>query len=409
MAVGAVALSVGMVRVDRLLTAEAVRELGWLYAFGPEGARAVLAAIASSMITVAGLTFSITMLTLQLASSQFGHRILRNFMRDRGNQVVQGTFIATFVYCLLILRTVQGVEGASFVPHLSVATGVLLAMASLAVLIFFIHHTATAIRMETILVQLTEEARSTIDHLYPEQIGDERTSSEVEDYSRTPGPPMKEACAVRSELSGYVQTIDEQAIMQIATECDLVLSIEARPGRFVVQSDSLLTAYPPERVDKRVHQQLRNSITVGQERTPSQDLDFAIHRIVEIAQRAMSPGINDPTTAIYCLDRIQELLTRLSTRRIPGPHRNDECGRLRVLTEAVSFEEIASRLFGAIARYSITDAEVTAALIRAIDRVALHSPVEARARLSALAEAVASENRMRSRLSFEEAELRIER
>lgn len=410
MAGGAVALSAGMIRVDRLLTTEAVRELGWLYAFGPEGARAVLAAIASSMITVAGLTFSITMLTLQLASSQFGHRILRNFMRDRGNQVVLGTFIATFVYCLLILRTVQGAEGASFVPHLSVATGVLLAMVSLGILIFFIHHTANAIRIETILEQLTKEARSTIDHLYPEQLGRDSTTSEAENRCDGTFPPFGDAClTVRSECSGYVQRIDEQAIMQIATKCDLLLRIDARPGRFVVQSDALLTVYPADRVDDRINHQLCSAFVVGQERTPSQDLDFAVHRIVEIAQRAMSPGINDPTTAIYCLDRLRELLTQLARRRIPGSHRFDETGRLRVVTEAVSFEQIASRMFRAIARYSISDSEVIGALIRVIGEVALHTPAEARARLTALSDAVASEHRMCSILSSEDIAPRFER
>jgi hypothetical protein len=127
MAVMAISLSFLLVQVDSWLGVRAVRDFGWLYTFGPEGARAVLSAIAGSMITVAGLTFSITMLTLQLASSQFGPRLLRNFMADRGNQIVLGTFIATFGYCLLVLRTVRGIEGSSFVPHIAVAFGGLLA------------------------------------------------------------------------------------------------------------------------------------------------------------------------------------------------------------------------------------------------------------------------------------------
>jgi uncharacterized membrane protein len=151
MAAIAIALSFALVNLDASIGTETVRNIGWLYTFGPEGARAILSAIASSMITVAGLTFSITMLTLQLASSQFGPRLLRNFMRDRGNQVVLGTYLATFIYCLLVLRTVRGTEDAPFVPHLAVAGGVLLALASIAVLIYFIHHVANAIRIETFL------------------------------------------------------------------------------------------------------------------------------------------------------------------------------------------------------------------------------------------------------------------
>ena len=142
MAFAAIVLSFAMIRLDAAMERDVYGRIDFLYLFGPEGARSILSAVASSMITVAGLTFSITMLTLQLASSQFGPRMLRNFMRDRGNQLVPGTFISTFVYCLLVLRTVKGVEGASFVPHLAVGIGVVMAVASLAVLIYFIHHTA---------------------------------------------------------------------------------------------------------------------------------------------------------------------------------------------------------------------------------------------------------------------------
>jgi uncharacterized membrane protein len=154
MTAAAIALSFGLTALDAEVEEGTYRRIEWLYLFGPEGARAILSAIAGSMITVAGLTFSITMLTLQLASSQFGPRLLRNFMSDRGNQIVLGTFIATFLYCLLVLRTVKGVEGSSFVPHIAVAAGIVLSIASLAVLIYFIHHTARSIRLETILANL---------------------------------------------------------------------------------------------------------------------------------------------------------------------------------------------------------------------------------------------------------------
>ena len=180
MAAGAVLLSFGAVQLDAAMEADAYGRFDFIYLFGPEGARAILSAVATSMITVAGLTFSITMLTLQLASSQFGPRLLRNFMRDRGNQLVLGTFISTFVYCLLVLRTVKGVEGSSFVPHLAVAIGVVLAVAGLAVLIYFIHHTATSIRIETLLASLAQETAATIDRLFPENLGHEEPEAQGE-------------------------------------------------------------------------------------------------------------------------------------------------------------------------------------------------------------------------------------
>src|SRR5680860_988052 len=146
----AVALSFVLIQVDTLRDAAQSDNPSALYTFGAEGARAMLSVIASSMITVASLIFSITMLSLQLASSQFGPRTLGNFMRDRSNQIVLGTFIATFLYCLFVLRSVRGTEGSSFVPHLAVGFGVLMAAASVAVLLYFIHHIATSIRVETL-------------------------------------------------------------------------------------------------------------------------------------------------------------------------------------------------------------------------------------------------------------------
>ncbi|MPT23641.1 MAG: DUF2254 domain-containing protein, partial [Starkeya sp.] len=222
MAAGATALSFALVWLDTWLGQESIERLGWLYGFGPEGARAVLSAVAGSMITVAGLTFSMTMLTLQLASQQFGPRLLRSFMSDRGNQLVLGTFTSTFLYCLLVLRTVRGTEDANFVPHLSVTFGVVLAALSLAVLIYFIHHVANSIRIETVLADLSQETRSTIERLFPAQMGQEPTRHD----DRLPADLLHtlegDSRAVFVDGSGYVQRLDEAALMRIATEHDLV-------------------------------------------------------------------------------------------------------------------------------------------------------------------------------------------
>jgi uncharacterized membrane protein len=171
MALSAIALSFVLIEVDALRDVAQTDNPTALFTFGPEGARATLSVIASSMITVASLIFSITMLSLQLASSQFGPRTLGNFMQDRSNQIVLGTFIATFLYCLFVLRSVRGIEGSSFVPHLAVAFGVLMATASVAVLLYFIHHIATSIRVETLLENLAVEGCAAVDRVFPERLG----------------------------------------------------------------------------------------------------------------------------------------------------------------------------------------------------------------------------------------------
>jgi len=401
MAASAVALSFVLLKVDTWLGAETVRDLGWLYTFGPEGARAVLSAIASSMITVAGLTFSITMLTLQLASSQFGPRLLRNFMRDRGNQIVLGTFIATFVYCLLVLRTVRGTEGSSFVPHLAVAFGVLLALASIGVLIYFIHHIATSIRIETLLASLAAETHAAVDRLYPERLGRDPPPDATSAEGLVPSGFERDARTMRADASGYVQRVDLDTLLRLATEHDLLVRIAARPGRFVTEHDELYYAHPAERVSATIAEQLRGAFVIGQERTPEQDLQFSTRRIVEIAQRALSPGINDPTTALYCIDRLGETLGRLAERDIPSPLRFDESGGLRVITDVISLENLACPAFAAIARYGLEDADVIARLLGAMDALSQTARPEARRAIVDLSEAIRRDSQSKAALQFD--------
>lgn len=402
MAAAAAALSYALVGVDAAMSLEAVRKLGWLYTFGPEGARAVLSAIAGSMITVAGLTFSITMLTLQLASSQFGPRLLRSVMRDRGNQLVLGTFIATFVYCLLVLRTVRGIEGASNVPHLSVAVGVVLALASLGVLIYFIHHVANAIRIETVLAQIARDTNAAIDRLYPERLGqDPPDDTDRGTAASLPDGFERGAVAIGPERSGYVQRLDADELMRVAKEHDLIVRVEARPGRFVVERDALLRAYPAERVSKQVASILQGTVVIGTDRSPDQDVAHALRLVVEIAQRALSPGINDPTTALYCLDRLEECLLRLAERDRPSPVRFDREGRLRVVTEVDTFESLACPALAAVARYGLGDADVVRRLLDATAALARVAEPSAAAELAALEDTIRRDSSKLLKLAFD--------
>ncbi|MBJ6127076.1 DUF2254 domain-containing protein [Microvirga sp. BT325] len=388
LAVVATGLSFLLIQVDTWVGTKLVQQLGWLYTFGPEGARAILSAIAGSMITVAGLTFSITMLTLQLASSQFGPRLLRNFMRDRGNQVVLGTFISTFIYCLLVLRTVRGTDESSFVPHLSVAFGVILAIASIAVLIFFIHHTATSIRIETLLAQLASDARCAIDRLFPSEMGDEppaHASGRIEQISLHDFGGNAQPISAPS--SGYVQHIDGDLLMQLAIEHDLIVRIEAPPGSFVAAHDAVLTTFSDHCISDETLGKLRQVAVIGDDRTPTQDLEFSIRRIVEIAQRALSPGINDPTTALYCIDRLEEAFGYLAQRNPPSPARYDQTGRLRVVVEVVRFDELVCSAFSALARYAGSDADVVSRILAALFRLRAKAPPDQRQALSDVHEA----------------------
>ncbi|MEX0998785.1 MAG: DUF2254 domain-containing protein [Thermodesulfobacteriota bacterium] len=185
MVASSIAFSFIMIYVDaNIVKVSGIESLGWIYENKPEGARALLSTVAGSMITVAGVVFSITIVALTLASTQYGPRLLGNFMRDKGNQVVLGTFIATFTYCLLILRTIRGGEDSSFIPHLSVTIGVLFAIFSISVLIYFIHHAATSIQASNVISGVSKNLKHTIDLTFPERIGQGKT--ELPDWWKTP-------------------------------------------------------------------------------------------------------------------------------------------------------------------------------------------------------------------------------
>jgi uncharacterized membrane protein len=376
MAICAIAMASVLILLDSI---EAFR-VGWIahwtYAFGPESARAILSAIAGSMITVAGVTFSMTMLTLQLASSQFGPRMLRNFMRDRGNQVVLGTFLSTFVYCLLVLASVRGSSpgGGSFVPVIAVTFGMLLAVASLATLIYFIHHITTSIRIETILAKLAAEACRTVERVFPEQghapvVHSERVLAEA-----LP-PDVNDDCrSVVSSVGGYIQSVDLDGLFRVACDHNLIVRVERRIGDFVPQAGSLVVAHPYGRVSDAVVGNLRSMFSFGPERTPQYDIEFSLRRIVEVAQRALSPGINDPTTALYCLDRLGEVLGLLSDRHMPSGRIVDRDLKLRVIFEPVSFADLACPAFAAIARYGIGDDDLVARLLDVMERCSRGAP-----------------------------------
>jgi uncharacterized membrane protein len=382
MALLAISLAFVLIEVDALRDVAQTDNPTALYTFGPAGARATLSVIASSMITVASLIFSITMLSLQLASSQFGPRTLGNFMQDRSNQIVLGTFIATFLYCLVVLRSVRGTEGSSFVPHLAVAFGVLMAAASVAVLHYFIHHIASSIRVETLLEKLAVEGCAAVDHVFPERLGHGQADEAV--GQPLPDDFVTDSRQIAADSDGYVQSIGGDVLMRIAAKHDLVLRIVARPGVFVTKGACVITAYPKARVSDKIDEDLRGAVVIGRDRTSYQDLDFAIRRIVELAQRSLSPGINDPTTALYCIDRLGQVLGRFADRDIPSPMRLDQSGQLRVLTEVFDLGDLTCRAFAAIARYGMTDVDVVTRVAQTLATLETSFPVAARIAVSDL-------------------------
>jgi uncharacterized membrane protein len=367
MAVGAVMLAIATVAADRTSTNTWLRAASWVYSGSAEGASVVLGTIAGSMITIAGVVFSMTLVALSLASSQLGPRLLRNFMRDKTNQMVLGTFVATFVYCLLVLRTIRRVDEGAFVPHVSVTIGVLFALASLAVLIHFIHHVSLSIQADEIVARVAKELDAGIDRNYPEVIGRGGCTAGLSSSDRLIlGKLDREANPVGSDLDGYVQFIEDGALMELATKYGAILQIERRPGQYVVKGTPLLRCWAGDNIDAQFCENVNAAFVLGTQRTTAQDVEFSVHQLVEIALRALSPGINDSFTALACVDRLTSALHRLAARAAPSPYRHDERNRLRIVTTPVTFPLMLGEAFNQIRQHARSNAAVTVRLLESI-------------------------------------------
>lgn len=369
MMIGAVVLYFVMIYIDSyLINVEKISYLKWLSVNRPEGPRSLLSTVAGSMITVTGVVFSITIVALTLASSQFGPRLLENFMQDRGNQIVLGTFIATFVYCLLLLRTVRGGEKGAFIPHLSITVGFILAMMSIVVLIYFIHHAATSIQASNVITITGGNLDRAIDKLFPERIGQGKKVSGTwwVTPEEAPGQLGENRAPVYAGYSGYIRVVDNSGIMSMARSNDLIIEILYKPGDFIVEGSPLAYVMPEDSFTEKLGGDIKGLFIIGRKRTIEQDSEYAIHQLVEIAVRALSPGINDPFTALMCVDRLTSALCKVAEREIPSPYRYDEKNQLRVIARTVAFPNLLDSSFNLIRQYSRHSAAVTIRLLESL-------------------------------------------
>ena len=364
MAVGAGLLAFFTVWLDRVWGHDIFKALGWVWAGSPDGARAMLSAVAGSVMTVVSIVFSLTLSTLAQTSSQFGPRVLRNFTSDRGNQATLGIFIATFVYCLLVLRTVRSVDENQFVPYMSVNLGIGMALASLGVLIWFIHRIAHSIQLENIVAEIGHDFEGALDRLFPEHIGREIKPAEKPDWEIAP--------LVFSHSSGYLQSIDTDFLMNLARQHDVILRIEKKPGEFVARGGLLMRVSPPSRAPEDLRRRFSNAFAINAYRTPQQDASYSIQQLTEIAGRALSPGVNEPFTAISCIDWIGACLQGVAERPEPSPYRYDENDQLRVVAPITNFEELARSFFDPTRVYGASTPDVAAQMLDCLHDLAPH-------------------------------------
>lgn len=375
MAAGAVALSLSAVQIDRWLIGKNLSVLPTsLESFDTESARLFLTTVAGSMITVAGVAFSITMVALSLASSQFGPRLLGNFMRDRGNQVVLGTFIATFLYCLLILRLLRGFTGQA-VPEASLAIALLLTLGSLAVLIYFFHHAAMSIQVGSVIASVShslDEAVERLADVAAERAGEDRTALERR-VAALEERFAVEGVVVQAPRRGYVEEIDESRLLDAACDADLLVRVDRPPGRFVVEGKGMARVIrrgARGEIDPEAIERIREAFLLGVGRTSGQDAEFAFEQLVELAVRALSPGINDPFTARHCIDILGDALSRLAAQRARPRWRLDEAGDLRAIWPVRDFGDLLDTALHQIRQNARTTPSVTLRLLERLVDVA---------------------------------------
>lgn len=339
----AVLLFAGTLLLDRAAFRGTVHLPTWVNSGSPDAARQVLSAIAAAVITVVGVVFSITIVALTLTSTQFGPRMLRNFIRDRGTQLTLGTFVGTFVYAILVLGSVGDDSRGIFVPHLSVTVALALTLVDAGVLIYFIHHIAISIQLPQVMASIAHDLSLAID-----------TEIEVGQHGRAAaresGPSLEELSRrlaedgvdVPSPSSGYLQFVRYDVLVAIATESDAVIQVLHRPGHFLVEGLPIARVWPRSSA-AQVTLALKRGHVTGPHRTLTQDMSFAIDQLVEIALRALSPAVNDTFTAITCIDWLGDALCKISTNWDPRTIHRDRTGAVRIIQAEVRYARLVAR------------------------------------------------------------------
>jgi uncharacterized membrane protein len=373
MVTSSILLSFITVHLDRTGPPGLLARLGWIAVEDPDGGRAFLSVVAGSMISTTGITFSITIASLVSASSQLGPRVLNNFLRDRGNQLVLGTLTATYTFCLFVLKSINSTPGEVFVPNLSITISIVLTIFSLAALVYFFHHISTSLQADYVIAQIGEELTRAIEHLFPEKMRYRSLQQKLLREEDLPEYLSDEGGQkIKSSSSGYLQALDVDTLVVIAEENELLMRTELRPGEFTAEENTLLTIWPSKEIPQELKKRMEGSFILGDQRLRIQDVEYHLNQLIEIALRALSTGINDPLTAMSCVDQISAALSQLMERSIPTGYNYDSNEKLRLITKPLTFTDIIEKSFNQIRRNGADSVSVTVRLLEGIELIAPH-------------------------------------
>jgi uncharacterized membrane protein len=378
MTVAAIGAALGLVTVDRTAP-EWVNGMNLIVSSQPDGAREVLGTVAGSMITVAGVTFSMTLLMVSFASAQLGPRLVPRFLRDRGNQVVLGMFIATFIYCLVVLRTVRSaapddtslsVAAQPFVPHLATLGAVVLALLSVAVLIYFLHHVPMRINASSVIGLLGDELVQRLERDFP-AAEEEPPPLEWSLYAAGAGRTIR-----LDDAGCYLRIVDYEGLVAFARQHELRCTTLVAPGAFCVPGTPIAHLHG-RRIDDACGREARKFFSWGGDRTQDQDILFLVEQLAEIAGKALSTGVNDQFTALLCIDQMERALCGAVGRRDPDRLRGCD-GVAYLAVEYVSLREVAERFAVPLRQFTRSDLIATDRLLGMFENCA-HRAAEASA------------------------------
>jgi uncharacterized membrane protein len=358
----AVLIFAGTYALDRAAYNGVFRVPGWAISGSADAARQILTAIAAAIITVVGVVFSIVIVALTLTSTQFGPRMLRNFIRDRGTQFTLGTFVATFVYAILALGSIAPGAHGDFVPHISITVMLGLMVADLAVLIYFLHHIAIQIQLPQVIAGIAGDLAQAIEL----QAGDPTVGAGVQLATLLIADMDGPGGDVAAPRSGYLQYIQHRTLVRIAAEKGAVIHVRYRPGHFLVQGGPYATVWPASAAEQVARELARAHVT-GPYRTLAQDVAFGVDQLVEICIRALSAAVNDTFTALTCIDWIGDSLCKVTGRWQPTRVYRDAAGAVRLISTEITYERLVQRAFEKVRQ---AGRGMPAVLIRQLDALA---------------------------------------
>ncbi len=363
-----VLLAFSLVYLDNSIT---IPKEGWVRFFlveSADSARSILTTISSAMMGVAGTVFSITLVVLTLASSQFGPRLIKNFMYIRLNQVVLGLYISTYLYCLLVLNSISGSNGYTFIPSVSILVAIIAAVVNIILLIIFIHQIAISIQADKVVSDISDSMFEQVKKLFPEKIGEEKENDENVDATAVVAG-YQNRTSIKSPKNGYLQYVDGEGLIKIIARHDALFELYYRPGKHLVKDAEIGLLYSNGKWEKKEFEKIFNLFVIGKTKTSRQDLEFSIQQMVEIAARALSTGVNDPYTAITCIDNLTSIMCYLAEAKFPAKYRYDEEGNLRIIADALDFEGILDTAFNQIRQFSEDSPAVIIRMMEALTTI----------------------------------------